>query len=385
MLVRQLRAIQIDAVNVLLRAHYLPVFSRLGPYDRRLLDRVTFESGDAFEYLAGGTEGHAAAVVPIELYPAFRWRMADHVTNKHWVSARHGIEERQPGYLARVLAEVAERGPLGYKDLTDPARHPRPPTKYAASSLLWSSSRPSDGKSALEGLWMDGRLAVAGRGAGFERLFDLPERVLPASALDAAPLERAEAQRQLLLHAARALGVGWLKDLAHFFGLPAATAKATLRSLVEAGSLQLARVEGIDEVAYLDPAAGAEPLDVRALLGPFDSLLWERSRTVRLFDFRHHFELYVPEAKRRYGYYVLPFLRGESLVARVDLRADRATGALQVLGSFAEPPVARETVPALAGELRQLAHWLGLARVDVGDRGDLAPNLRRVLAAKRSA
>lgn len=382
-LVDQLNAIQIDAVNVLVRAHYLPIFSRLGAYDRRLLDRATFETGQAFEYAAGGAEGHAASVVSTELYPALRWRMAEHATNKYWVSARQAIEGRQPGYVARVLEEVAERGPLGFKDLTDPARHPRPQTKYAESTILWWSNRPSDGKAVLEGLCAEGKLAVAGRGAGFERLFDLPERVLPASTLAAPPLERGEAQRQLLLRAARALGVGWLKDFARFFGLPIATTKTILRSLVGAGLLQAAIVEGNEEPAYLDPAARAEPLQARALLGVFDSVLWERSRTVRLFDFRHSFELFVPEPKRRYGYYVLPFLLGESLVARVDLRAERATGTLRVYGAFAEAGTPGTVGQALADELRDLAGWLELERIEVGDRGDLGPSLRRILQRSR--
>jgi uncharacterized protein len=370
--VSRVGAVQIDAVNVLARSHYLGIYSRVGRYDPSLLDDLVFERGGAFEYIA-----HAAAVVTTELYPALRWRMADHAQNKYWVGAKAVIEERNPGYLDRVLQEVVERGPLSFQDLTDPARRPRPKTNYAESSILWWSKRPSDGKHVLEGLWREGRLAVAGRTPSFERIFDLAERVIPAEALDAPPLDRQDGIRVLLLHAARALGVGWPKDFSSYFALSAAETKKGLRELIEAGSLEVAHVEGSSELAYLDPGAASGAVTAAALVSPFDSLLWERNRNTRLFGFRHSFEIYVPEAKRQYGYYVLPFLLDESIVARVDLKADRQGGALLVQAAYAEEEVSDKTMlSALAAEIEGMASWLGLDRVAVKDRGNAAAGLR---------
>ncbi|HEX2850737.1 MAG TPA: crosslink repair DNA glycosylase YcaQ family protein, partial [Acidimicrobiales bacterium] len=321
--VRDLGAVQIDAVNVLVRSHYLPLFSRLGAYDRALFDRLAYRDRRAFETLA-----HAASFVPIELHGALRWRMDDQRQSRRWTAAKAAIDARNPGYLDGVLREVAERGPLAFNELTDPARRERPATPYAASTLLWWGPRPSDGKHVLEGLWREGVLAVAGRTASFERRFDLAERVLPEAVRAAAP-SRDDAQRQLVLHAARALGVAWLKDLADFFRLPVAATKARVVELVDAGQLLPARIDDTDGRAYLVPNASTRPVAGRALLSPFDSLLWERERNVRLFGFRHSFEIYVPEAKRTYGYYVLPFLLGDRLVARIDLKSDRQHAALR--------------------------------------------------------
>jgi len=279
-----------------------------------------------------------------------------------------------------VIREITERGPLSFKDLTDPARRERPKTEYAESSVLWWPKRPSDGKHVLEGLWREGRLAVSGRRRGFERVFDLAERVVPAEILSAPPLGGDDAQRTLVLHAAKALGIGWLKDFADFFRLPVAATKARLRELVDAGTLEAATVEGSKAQAYVHPTASAGAVTARALLSPFDSLLWERSRNVRLFDFHHSFEIYMPETKRRFGYYVLPFLVDEALVGRVDLKADRAQATLLVQGAYSEPDVSANRVASeLAGELRRVAAWLELERIDVRDRGELASPLRRAV------
>jgi hypothetical protein len=371
----RLGAVQIDAVNVLVRAHYLPVFSRLGPYDRGLFDRLAFRAAGAFEGVA-----HAASFVPMELYGALRWRQAQYATNKYWVAGQAAIESRNPGYIEKVVAEIAERGPLSFKELADPARYERPKTKYAESSLLWWSRRPSDGKHVLEGLWREGRLAVAGRRAGFERAFDLAERVIPSEILAAPVSVRDVAHGALIRHAAHALGVGWLKDFADFFRMPVADTKPRLRELVEDGVLVTAIVEGRAEPAYLDPAVPAGPVSVRALLSPFDSLLWERARNVRLFGFRHSFEIYVPEAARTYGYYVLPFLLDDAIVGRVDLKADRSSHTLVVQGAYAEPGVSAPSIVApLATALRETAGWLELEAITVRDNGGLAPPLRRAL------
>lgn len=380
--VEALGAVQIDAVNVLVRSHYLPLFSRLGPYDRAAFDRLAYREAGAFETLA-----HAASYVPIGLHGALRWRMEQHARNRYWVAGQAAIEARNPGYVDRVLREVAERGPLAFNELTDPARRERPATRYAASTLLWWGPRPSDGKHVLDGLWREGRLAVAGRTPSFERRFDLTERVLPREVVDAPPVSPDDAQRALVLHAARALGIGWVKDFADFWRLPMATTKVRLGELVEAGELEVAAVEGEVERAYLHPGASTAPVDARALLSPFDSLLWERARNVRLLGFRHSFEIYVPEPKRQYGYYVLPFLLGDALVGRVDLKADRARRALAVRGAFVEAgSTPRDVAGPLAEELGAMASWLGLEEVtgdlDVPTRGDLAPALLRALAPR---
>jgi uncharacterized protein YcaQ len=335
-----------------------------------LLERLAYERRAVFEYW-----GHAASFLPIDLHPALGWRMRRYAENKHWAAARARIERERPGYLAAVEREIVERGPLTYTDLSEPARREKVQTKYAASSLLWY--RWSDGKTALEGLFNAGRLAVAGR-RGFERLYDLTERVIPPDILSSPALAEDEAQRLLVLRAADALGVATVSDLADYFRLPVAATGARVRELVETGALLPAHVEGWRRAAYLRPGAHTRPVEVCALLSPFDSLVWERDRTERLFGFRHSFELYVPPAKRRYGYYVLPFLLGEGIVARVDLKADQGRGSLLVLGAYLEPGAAARTVAGeLAAELRELARWLSLDAIDVSDRGDLAADLRR--------
>jgi hypothetical protein len=354
--VARLGAVQIDAVNVLVRAHYLTLFSRLGPYPARLLDELTDRRHQAFEYL-----GHAASILPIELHPLMRWRMARRAEDKNWAAFKARVEKERPGYLAAVEHEVASRGPIAFTDLADQARRERP-ARYAASTVLWD--RASDGKSVLEGLFNAGRLAAAGR-KGFQRTYDLTERVIPAEVLALPTPSREDAQRELVLHAARALGVATAQEIRYYFFLAAAEAKARLGELVATGDLLPARVEGWPEPAYLHPDARRTPVRARALLSPFDSLLWDRDRVERLFGFRHSFELYVKPEQRRYGYFVLPFLLRESLVARVDLKADRARRTLLVLGAFGEPAAPPDTLPELAAELRDLAAWLDLDAIEV--------------------
>jgi uncharacterized protein YcaQ len=377
-LAADLGAVQIDAVNVLVRSHYLPFYSRLGPYPTDLLDRLAYSEHRLFEYW-----GHAASLLPVELHPAMRWRMDRQAESKHWAALQSRLDRERPGYLTAVEQEIRDRGPLAYTDLSDPARREKVPTKYAESSLLWY--RWSDGKSALEGLFDAGRLAVADR-RGFERRYDLTERVIPADVLAAPALAEAHAQRVLVLTAARALGVGTLRDLADYFRLPVAATRARLRELLDDGQLELVRVAGWPQQAYLHPSADAGGVQARALVSPFDSLIWERARTQRLFGFQHVFELYVKAPKRRFGYYVLPFLLGDEIVARVDLKAARIDGKLMVLGAYAEPGAAAARVSReLAEELRDLAGWLGLGEIEVEDRGDLAAPLRRAgLTAARS-
>ncbi|MDQ6649901.1 MAG: winged helix DNA-binding domain-containing protein [Actinomycetota bacterium] len=350
---------QLDSVNVLVRSHYLPLYSRLGPYPRDLLDRAAYADHELFEYW-----GHEASLLPVELHPLLRWRMARAQTWKRMAQ----VAKERPEFLARVLAQVSDAGPLGVADLVDGGRR-------GGSWWGWS-----DGKNALEWLFWTGQVTTAGR-RGFERLYDLPERVLPAAVLAAPTPTEEEAHRGLLRVAARALGVATALDLADYFRLKSPLARPRIAELVESGELVPVSVWGWRAPAYLDPGARVpHRVDARALLSPFDSLVWERDRTERLFGFRYRIEIYVPAARRLHGYYVLPFLLGDRLVARVDLKSDRAAGTLLVQAVYAEPGADPAAVAsALAVELRSMAGWLGLDRVAVTGRGDLAPGLARAL------
>jgi uncharacterized protein len=367
-----LGAVQIDAVNVLTRSHYLAFYSRLGPYEAGVLDSLAYRNRRLFEYW-----GHAASLVPIGMYPALRWRMEDYARSRHYAAFRERMGQERPGYLDALLEEIAERGPLAWTELSDPARWQHLPprlARYADSTLAWH--RRSDGKSALEWLYGTGTLAVAER-RGFEPRYDLAERVIPREVISAPALPRPEAHSALVLTAARALGVATVSDLADYFRLSAAETRACARQLAEDGRLRPAVVAGWKHGAYLDPDFDAATASARALLSPFDSLIWQRDRSERLFGYRHLLELYVPAAKRRYGYYVLPFLLGDTIVARVDLKAARATATLQVLAAYLEPGAPPgQTAAELAAELRSLADWLSLDSIQVSGRGDLAARLR---------
>ena len=316
--------------------------------------------------------GHEASLLPVALQPLLRWRMA-RVDQLAWKSVRR-IGAERPELLEAVMRTVRERGPLRAADLAAELAA-EPPARRSGEMWSWSEE-----KTALEYLFFAGRLCSSHR-VNFERLYDLPERVLPAAVLEAPTPPEDEAQRQLLLLAAARLGVATEPDLGDYFRLPRTESKARVAELVEAGELLGARVEGWGAPAYVLP--GRLPTTrrrPRALLTPFDSLVWSRPRTERLFGFRYRLEIYTPAAKRVHGYYVLPFLLGDRLVARVDAKADRAAGALRVLGAFAEPGAdAAEVAEELAAELRLAAGWLGLGRVAVARRGDLAAPLRRAL------
>lgn len=357
---RAVGVLQIDSVNILVRSHYLPVFSRLGPYARDLLDQAAYSSRRLFEYW-----GHAASLMPVELQPLFRWRMERAKNGEgSWGSlARFGREHA--AVCERVLAEVRDRGPLGVSDLA--TGRPR-----KAGWWEWS-----EGKLALEWLFWTGQVSTKGR-RHFERVYDLTERVLPRAVVEAPTPEPAEAQRQLLRIAITALGVATGRDLADYFRLPAADARVRIAELVEAGDLVAVAVEGWDRPAFLDSRARVpRRVEARALLSPFDSLVWERSRTERLFGFRYRLEIYTPSHRRVHGYYVLPFLLGERLAARVDLKADRARGALRVVRAHCEPWADEAAVAGpLRDEVRVLAGWLGLEKVVVSRHRDLTRLLR---------
>jgi uncharacterized protein len=348
-MVRRLGVLQIDSVNVLVRSHYLPIFSRLGPYPRPLLDDCVYggRRRPLFEYWA-----HEASIVPVDAYRLFRWRMerakAGVGTWKH-VAA---LARDKPAVVAEVLREITDRGPLRASDLSLGER---------AVGPWWGWS---EAKRALEYLFWSGRVTTATR-RSFERVYDLVERVLPERVWASDVLDVPAQQRELVMRAARALGAATARDLRDYYRLPPAEARLRVAELVEQGALRPVTVEGWKDVAYVDAKLRAAPrVEARALLSPFDSLVWDRARTERLFGFRFRLEIYTPAHRRVHGYYVLPFLLGDRLVARVDLKSDRERRVLLVQGVHLEPGVPRTEVrAALRAELGLLAQWLGLERV----------------------
>jgi hypothetical protein len=366
-LARRLHIFQIDPISVLVRSQYVPAFSRLGPYPMQRLDDLAYTNHGVFEYV-----GHEWSLVAVELQPLLRWRMAAFHVDPRWTY------DMPAGYPEKVLAEVTERGPLTPSELAAPGQR----------GTQWEAM---PGKRALHWLTTSGVVAVAGR-RGLQQVYDLAERVIPASVLAAPTLEPDDARRELLIHAARALGVGTAKDFVSYFLLgmgvagfservryPKCTPAARLvAELAADGRLRQVAVDGWSERAYLHPDAQLPShVDARALLSPFDSLIWERDRTERLFGFRYRSEIYTPAAKRQYGYYVLPVVVGESLVGRVDLKTNRKDGSLTVIAAYAEPGVDAGAVAGDVGvELTRMAGWLGLQAVEVQDRGDLAGPLR---------
>jgi uncharacterized protein YcaQ len=353
---------QIDSVNVLARAHYLPAYSRLGPYDQDLLARMSFRGGELFEYW-----GHEAALMPVDLHPLLRWRMQRAEAGVGTWRGVARIAQERPDYVEEVFAEVAARGPVSAGQVADD-------TARSIEGWGWNWS---PAKTALEYLFWSGRITTASR-VNFERRYDLPERVLPARVLDTPTPDIEAAHRELLLLAARFHGVGAVGDLADYFRLTNPEARPRIAELVEDGRLVEVGVEGWRHPGYVLPDTKIpRKADGAALLVPFDPLIWERDRTERLFGFRYRIEIYTPAHKREYGYYVLPFLLGDRLVARVDLKADRAAGALRVQSAWSEPDAPAHTANALAAELRLMAGWLGLADVSIVNRGDLAERLRR--------
>jgi uncharacterized protein YcaQ len=343
---KRVALLQIDSVNVLERAHYLPAFSRLGPYPTAALDRLSQRAPRRlFEYW-----GHEASLIGVDLHPLLRWRM-ERAEHEAWGSMLR-VQDERPELVESVLDQVRERGPIAASELEE--KRPR------RSGPWWDWS---DSKRAIEWLFFIGRVTAARR-RRFERLYDLPERVIPKEVLAAPTPAPEEAQRELLRIASRALGVAAERDLRDYFRLAAATAKVRIAELVEAGDLIDVEVEGWGRTrGYL--AAGARiprRVEATALVGPFDSVLWERSRLRRIWDFDFRLEIYVPAPKRVHGYYVLPFLLGDRFVARVDLKADRAAGVLRVPAVHLEPGAPPETADALDAELSTLASWLGLER-----------------------
>jgi len=353
---------QIDSVNVLVRAHYLPLFSRLGAYPREALDRVTWgpkSKRRLFEYWA-----HEASLLPLDLQPLLRWRMARAERGIGvWGNVKPFAGEKRAEADA-ILKRIADEGPLAASDIAE--------TRGQGGWWGWSET-----KQALEYLFWSGLITTATRRTSFERVYDLPERVLPRAILDTPAPAEADAQRALLARSAKALGIATAGDLRDYFRLKPNDASPRIDELVEDGTLLPVAVRGWKQQAYLHRDVKVpRRISGQALLAPFDPLIWERARTERLFDLRYRIEIYVPAEKRVHGYYVLPFLMDGRIVARVDLKADRQAGSLIVQRAHREAQAPAETAERLKTELALMAGWLGLDRVAVAAGGALADALR---------
>jgi len=360
-LIGQLGVIQMDSVNVVSRTHYLPAFSRLGHYPRELLEAEAWgRKKSLFEYW-----GHEASLMPMAMQPLFRWRMEESRSGEAgWTGLVNFARERRD-YIDGVLAEIEKRGPVTGGDFAEGPRG-------APGWWEWSN-----GKRALEWLFWAGFITTKTR-RGFERVYDLTERVIPRAVMEQPTPSPDEAQRALLMIAAGAMGVATEADLRDYFRMSVSATRARLAELVEDGALEPVEVKGWRQPAFLHPKARLpRRIEAQALLSPFDNLIWARDRTERLFGCRVRLEIYTPAHKREHGYYVLPFLQGDAITARVDLKADRQAGVLLVqsahLEEHADPG---EVAPALAEELRLMSGWLGLGDVSVAPRGDLAPALK---------
>ena len=350
--------IQIDSVNVLVRSQELPLFARLGPHPRTLIDEAT-AAGELFEYAV-----HEASHLRTEHHHLYRWKMQ---LPHRWPSFRRLMADRAE-YIETVYEHVVANGPLVAGDLKQ---------RVGKKGTWWDYD---DGKIALEALFFVGRVTATRRPRDFARVYDITERVIPAAALAVPTMPEREARKELLALAARYHGIGTLADLADYHRMKPTDCKPLVAELVEDGRLSAVEVEGWNAPAYMDPdAALPRRVSARALLSPFDPVVWNRQRAERLFGFHYRIEIYTPAPKRRFGYYVLPFLLGDELVGRVDLKADRANRALLVQSAWSEPGVHPPEVAAeLHAELSSMAAWLELDRIVVADRGDLAPTLATI-------
>jgi uncharacterized protein YcaQ len=369
----QVATVQLDSVNVLTRSHELVFFARLGAYSREALTRWLWSSGEVFEYW-----GHEASVHPVARHGLLRWRMS---SDHSWGGIRN-VAAQNPEMIETIRRAVLHEGPLTIGQLEAINGDGR------RGETWWGWSRTKRG---VEYLFWKGEVAATRR-SGFERIYLAPESWLPAEILHAPTPGKDEAQRALLLEAAQAIGVGTARDLADYFRMPVADATACLNHLVADGELVPARVDGWRQPAYIRPdiRPPSRSLRARALLSPFDSLIWQRQRTERLWGFRYRIEIYVPKAKRVHGYYVLPFLLGETLVGRVDLKADRRHGVLRVRAAWCEPTTdsaaqADRIAHELAISLAEMADWLSLRNgIDIEPRGTLAPQLASAVASHAS-
>ncbi len=368
--VDRVHLLQIDSVSVLVRSHYLPLFSRLGPYDRTALDKLGWPARGQRHFFE--TWAHEASLMPVAYEPLLRWRKERARNHEGIWGGPSRLARERPELVAALLGRICEEGPLSASEVTAP--------RERTPGAMWDWS---DEKRGLEWLFVTGQLQVAGRRPSFERTYDLPERVLPAHILATPTPAEDEARAQLILHAVDALGVATVGDLADYFRMTVPTARPVVTELVASAELLEVAVEGWKQAGYVRPGLVVpRRVHARALLTPFDPVVWERGRAARLYGFDYRIEIYTPAIKRVFGYYVLPFLLGDTLVGRVDLKADRSRGVptLHVKGAFAEAGVDTTMVAQeLAAELTELARWLELTAVRIDDRGDLARPLARSL------
>jgi len=358
---------QIDSVSAVVRAHYMPMFSRLGPYPKSLVDdAASAKKRCLFEYWA-----HEASFLPIETWPLMQWRMERASRHEGIYGALARWAADKGSLIEEIYAEVKARGPIAASQIDG--------VKGKGGWWGWS-----DEKHAFEWLFWAGRITAHSR-RGFERLYDLPERVIPKEFFNAPAPKPEDAHRELLRISARALGVATYGDLRDYFRLSPADMKGRLEELVEEGELLPVKVEGWKQPAYLHTGARIpRKVHARALLAPFDPLVFERSRAERLFDFHYRIEIYTPAEKRQYGYYVLPFLLGDTIVARADVKADRPASVLRVLATFAQPGAPPETAAEMLEEFKLMQSWLGLEQMEVAPSGDLGPALAKLARAGRA-
>jgi uncharacterized protein YcaQ len=360
-----LNLLQIDSVNVLSRSHYLPLFSRLGSYDKAVLDKHTLAAKNrrCFEYWA-----HEASILPYRYQPLLRWRMDDARNGTGIYKGLVEFARNKSQVIADTLEKVRAEGPLRPRDFGQPA---------VRSGEWWGWN---DNKTALEYLFWTGDVTTASRD-GFERLYDVPERVLPDDTHTAASPDRAGAIRELARHSARALGISTETDIRDYFRLPVADARRAVAELVENGELHMVEVKGWTKPGYIWHAAkSARSFERATVLSPFDPLVWNRDRAERLFDFRYRIEIYTPAPKRQFGYYVLPFLIGEQLSGRLCMKADRQAATLRINAAWHEDGVdARSASQAIAPALHNMSRWLDLERVEIAGQGNMATALKSAI------
>ncbi len=358
---RRLNIVQIDSVNVLVRAQYMPFFSRLGPYPLEMLHRYAYEERNVYEYSV-----HEASMIPMQHVPMIRHRMAEWKPWRRWSE----IMENRPDVLTSTIADIKTRGPLEVGDIQEKGE------RYGHWGITTA-------KLVLETMLSRGELAVSDR-INSARRYDLFERVVPDATADESPLTPEEAHRDMMKLAVGSLGIGTVADCADYYRIKRTDATTAIDALVESGEVERSRVEGIQRDMFVFPGVevSSQNIGACAIVSPFDPVAWFRDRLQWLFDFEYRIEIYTPVKKRKYGYYVLPFLLGDRIVARVDLKADRKASVLRVPGAFVEPNQDEEYVAVnLASELSLMAQWLGLNRIVIGRRGNLTSPLRAAVKA----